>query len=252
MNKIDFAGKRNFAFSTDVGDFMQVGMQLVEKIAALGGDNYILKGCEPESAGSNVITDGIMVLNGMVVPFKRGTKQTYIKLVETKDTIVLGSLTRDETSYHAEFGTTSVPGYQFAWDAINGNRLDNLLSITNRVAATESNLQAIINVKNEDVGITNSIDSIETIYYSKINISTTMVSISFRFSFVVPAIMSNPEFEFDISFTSPDVGMTAVGWNNAIGFCRFKIVHTTPLTIQCLSDFTPGAYILELTTTIPL
>jgi len=85
MNKINFLAKDNFPLSSDGMDFMQQMIQLVSDFASIGGDNYILAGCD-ETDG--VVSDGIIVINKEALPFHGGEKKSKIKIVEEKTTLV--------------------------------------------------------------------------------------------------------------------------------------------------------------------
>ena len=127
MNTIDLTNKRDFAFSTSAMKFIQDATANLEKIAAFGGTDFILSGCVDSGAST---TSGFIVLNGIVMPFIGGANQTNIKIVETVTNIVVGALDRDETTFHAEFGDTAVPGYQFAWATVTTKRFVDLVTLT--------------------------------------------------------------------------------------------------------------------------
>ena len=112
---------------------MQDATEILESIAAFGGDDYILKGCV--DSGSST-TAGFIVLNGIVMPFLGGANQPNIKIVETTTNIVVGAGNRDETTFHAEFGDTATPGYEFVWADVSANRFSNLVDITNKLSDT--------------------------------------------------------------------------------------------------------------------
>jgi len=115
MNEIALTGKRDFPFTTNVLDFMQTAAKALEKLAALGGENYVLSGCE---VTGTAVSAGWMVLAGKVVPFNAGTVADYVSLRKADSTITVDGYTRTETVYYAEFGTTTEPGWQFYWNAI--------------------------------------------------------------------------------------------------------------------------------------
>jgi hypothetical protein len=120
MNNILLEAKRDFPFTTNVLKFMQAAFSNLEKLALLGGDNYIVEGCVV--TGTDV-SSGWVVLNGLLMPFTAGTKQSTIKIVKTETEVTVDLGTRTEITYHAEFGTTATPGYQFDWDDVNSRRL---------------------------------------------------------------------------------------------------------------------------------
>ena len=75
MNRVEFQQTGGFPLETDTLNFLQSGLAMLQVLFALGGDNYIVSGCV--STGSNT-TDGFVVLNGELLPFKGGLNQTRI------------------------------------------------------------------------------------------------------------------------------------------------------------------------------
>lgn len=84
MDKINFTAKDNFPFSIDTANMMQGQTMLAAKLALLGGANYILSGCVDD--GTNV-SDGIIVVNGELIPFEGGVKKTKIAIQQTSKTL---------------------------------------------------------------------------------------------------------------------------------------------------------------------
>jgi hypothetical protein len=126
MDTLALSGKTNFALTTDALAFMQAAYSAFEKLAALGGDNYVVSGCT-ESGTS--VTSGWMVLNGKLMPFNGGTVQTNVQIIQTTAPIKVGSTTREETTYHAEFGTSSDTANNVAYaDIARLTALSNVLS----------------------------------------------------------------------------------------------------------------------------
>lgn len=81
MNKGNFTATQNFPVSTYTYDFLQQMAHLAGKLAALGGANYILSGCAV--AGNNV-SDGIVVINGEILPFTGGVLKNKLTIKEVK------------------------------------------------------------------------------------------------------------------------------------------------------------------------
>jgi hypothetical protein len=76
MNTIDFSHTGGFPLETDTLDFLQKSLaEPIQALAVLGGDNYILSGVI-ENDGK--VADGWMVIDGEVLPFKGGFKQSTI------------------------------------------------------------------------------------------------------------------------------------------------------------------------------
>jgi microcystin-dependent protein len=81
MNKGNFEATQNFPVSTYTYSFIQQMAHLAGKLAALGGANYILSGCAV--AGNNV-SDGIVVINGEILPFTGGILKNKLTIKEVK------------------------------------------------------------------------------------------------------------------------------------------------------------------------
>lgn len=84
MNKGNFTATQNFPVSTYTYEFLQQMTHLVGELAALGGANYILSGCTLEN---NQVSDGIVVINGELLPFVGGTlkEKVTIKVIKQAD-----------------------------------------------------------------------------------------------------------------------------------------------------------------------
>lgn len=67
MNNINFNQTGGFPLSTNILDAMQDAYQLFNELGEAVGKNCIVSGCE--HIGANV-TDGVVVINGEIVPFK--------------------------------------------------------------------------------------------------------------------------------------------------------------------------------------
>jgi len=102
----------DFALTTDALDFMQKAYNYLENISLMGGQNYMLSGGE-ESNG--VAADGIVVLNGEVMPFKGGSVQTNIRVVTVTSDVNVGVAQRQQITKYAEFGTSTNPDDNFVW-----------------------------------------------------------------------------------------------------------------------------------------
>ncbi len=77
MNKINFNQTGGFPLSTNILSTMQDDYNLYHNYKHLAGDNCIISGCE--IIGSRV-SDGVMVLNGELVPFIGGAIPTGSKV----------------------------------------------------------------------------------------------------------------------------------------------------------------------------
>ncbi|MDR1623912.1 MAG: tail fiber protein [Tannerellaceae bacterium] len=84
MNKINFTAKDNFPLSSDTMAMLQQMIGSSAGMALLGGSNYILSGCVDD--GTNV-SNGIIVINGEILPFEGGAKKTKITIQQTSKTL---------------------------------------------------------------------------------------------------------------------------------------------------------------------
>lgn len=83
MDNINLTSKQNFPFGIKAASVFQDTMQMLSKMVALGGDNYVLTGCTEDSSGN--VADGTVVINGEIMPFKGGVKKAKIKIVENRE-----------------------------------------------------------------------------------------------------------------------------------------------------------------------
>ncbi|KIO75941.1 hypothetical protein TH53_17930 [Pedobacter lusitanus] len=81
MNNINFEQTGGFPLETDTLNFMQASYTSLQSVTALGGSNYILSGC---TVSGSTVTDGYVVLNGELLPFRGGLVQTNIVIREDK------------------------------------------------------------------------------------------------------------------------------------------------------------------------
>lgn len=83
MNKVNFLAKETFPQSTYTFDFMQNMILMSSKLSKLGGGTYILDGCEIKE---NTVTDGLIVIDGELMPFVGGELKKFITIQEVKET----------------------------------------------------------------------------------------------------------------------------------------------------------------------
>ncbi|PCH69384.1 MAG: hypothetical protein COC06_07500 [Bacteroidales bacterium] len=123
MNDVNFQ-EGGFPLHTDTLEFMQSTYgDALRFLAAVGGDNYILYGCQ--ESGS-VITDGAVVIGGEILPFKKSTKQTNVIIRESKEALVYedGGSKNSYITRWVEFGSGIA---QIAWAGLK--RIENLQSL---------------------------------------------------------------------------------------------------------------------------
>lgn len=98
MNKGNFTAKDNFPVSTFTYDFLQKMAQLAGNLAQLGGQNYILSGCTDDNNGN--ISEGLIVINGEILPFEAGTKKTKITIQEIREADHFNGIDYPESYIH--------------------------------------------------------------------------------------------------------------------------------------------------------
>jgi len=86
MNSINFTAKDNFPLSSDTMNMLQQMVKLNANMALLGGQNYILSGCDEYNNGT-MVNDGYIVINGELLEFAGGAKQEKITIAETSQTL---------------------------------------------------------------------------------------------------------------------------------------------------------------------
>lgn len=92
MNKLEIQGA-GFPATNKTWRWLRDMTNAVHELAKLGGTDYILTGCEVQ--GTNV-TDGWVVLDGELLPFKGGSKAIQIAIKETiEQTTYLEDLNSD-------------------------------------------------------------------------------------------------------------------------------------------------------------
>ncbi len=112
MNKITLQGVKDFALTTDALAFMQSAFESFEQLGFMGGDNIIVSGCVV--TGSSV-SSGWMFLKGKLMPFSGGSIQTNVRIVETVQNVTVDIASREQRTFHAEFGTSADPDKNVAW-----------------------------------------------------------------------------------------------------------------------------------------
>jgi microcystin-dependent protein len=85
MNKINFLAAEKFPLSTDGMELMQQMINLSAGVALLGGDSYILSGCEDD--GNGTVSAGVIVLDGELLTFDGGAKKAKITVEQTLKTL---------------------------------------------------------------------------------------------------------------------------------------------------------------------
>lgn len=113
MNKQNFEAKDRFPLSTQALTFMQEMIMASAQLALIGGDNYILSGCE---TNGNNVSSGVIVINGEVMPFEGGVRVDTITVVETPVSVSANGLTFENArvTRKAKFASGTGANY-FPW-----------------------------------------------------------------------------------------------------------------------------------------
>lgn len=82
MNKVNFEQTGGFPLETNTLSFLQTAYGQLSSLAGLGGQSYILSGCD--ITGANV-ANGIVVIDGEVLPFVGGPKLSRLIIDETAE-----------------------------------------------------------------------------------------------------------------------------------------------------------------------
>lgn len=130
MNQFDFTTLEGWPASTETWQYLQNMILQAQQLALIAGSNFILSGC---TENGNNVGSGIIVVNGEVMPFSGGAKQTSVVVSDsvTNRPYYGGS---SKSYYHqrsALFGTGSG---QVAWSLfqrIDGGLLSRLIALEN-------------------------------------------------------------------------------------------------------------------------
>lgn len=111
MNRIDFSNPGGFPLDTDTLDFLQKSYtDPIKELAKLGGNNYIISGVEDDGAKT---TDGWVVIDGDIMPFKGDPKQSTVVIVNTSEPVDFENESEREVYFtrYATFGVSleSIP-----------------------------------------------------------------------------------------------------------------------------------------------
>ena len=122
MNKYDFTQTGGFPVDQEVFALAQDNTELAAKAALLGGSFCILSGCEV--VGTNV-SNGIVVVNGEVLPFVAGVISAKVIIVETVNNLMYedGNSKGVEKVRYATFGDDGLTNY--LWTSFKRNTPSN-------------------------------------------------------------------------------------------------------------------------------
>lgn len=94
MDSINFYSGNNFPQYREALAKMQNMTHLVADIAGLGGRNFILSGCV---LNDDKVSDGVIVINGEMMPFKGSVKKDKITIEEKRDDVTALNVVYPET-----------------------------------------------------------------------------------------------------------------------------------------------------------
>ena len=112
MNRINFDNTGGFPLGTYTLDFMQKSYQLLNTLGNIAGNLSILSGCEEVGRS---ITDGVVYIDGEVLPFKGAPISEKVIIVETSQKRIFKDGVEKAVEYtrYATFGN-SINGHLWA------------------------------------------------------------------------------------------------------------------------------------------
>ncbi|MCT4698092.1 hypothetical protein [Tenacibaculum haliotis] len=131
MNQTDFQQNGGFPLETNTLNFMQSAYSIFNAFGALAGDKTIISGCETQ--GSEV-TNGYVYVNGEILEFRGGIKQTTVVIIEDNESVEFEDGTVKDI-YKTRYVTFGVSGNSIPWTDFKP--VDNLITLLNRVVFLE-------------------------------------------------------------------------------------------------------------------
>ena len=130
MNKINFNQTGGFPLSTNILDAMQSAYAIFNQLGSLAGNKAIISGCEQLG---NTVADGVIFLNGEILPFKGGAIGSSIIIKEESESRVFedGATKPVIFKKYATFGS-STPDKTFVW--ADFKPIKNLISLAQEKA----------------------------------------------------------------------------------------------------------------------
>lgn len=152
MNQQNFInGLAKFPVSTETLNFIQEQILLTARLASIAGANVII-------TPATTTTDGLVVVNGEILPLRKGTAKQYIQVVETKQSIVAGTQTFTDVriTRYAQYanGGTSVSNF---------TTLDNIVRLMARINAIETTYMTKTDIQSLVQGVETNLASLSTI-----------------------------------------------------------------------------------------
>ena len=130
MNKINFNQTGGFPLSTNILDAMQSAYAIFNQLGNLAGNKAIISGCEQLG---NTVADGVIFLNGEILPFKGGAIGSSVIIKEESESRVFedGATKPVIFKKYTTFGT-STPEKTFVWADFKS--IKNLISLAQEKA----------------------------------------------------------------------------------------------------------------------
>ena len=130
MNKINFNQTGGFPLSTNILDAMQSAYAIFNQLGSLAGNKAIISGCEQLG---NTIADGVIFLNGEILPFKGGAIGSSVIIKEESESRVFedGATKPVIFKKYVTFGS-STPEKTFTWAEFKS--IKNLISLAQEKA----------------------------------------------------------------------------------------------------------------------
>jgi microcystin-dependent protein len=127
MNRINFTAKDNFPLSSDTMELLQQIIATNAGLAALCGSNYILSGCVENGTD---VSAGIVVIDGEILPFQAGTKQSKITIEETTQDLTAFGVNYPESYIFrvAKFSATGAYNWSDFSQVVTNKELDERVS----------------------------------------------------------------------------------------------------------------------------
>ena len=113
MNTLNFTHDAGFPLDVAILSYMQEAYRIFNNLGYLAGNFAIISGCEKTG---NSVSNGIVFVNGEVLPFKGGSEgaSVFIKEDTTEGTFEDGFLREIEQTRYVTFGISS-PEKTFEW-----------------------------------------------------------------------------------------------------------------------------------------
>lgn len=143
-------GQAKFPVSTEALDFFQQQILLTARLASIAGTNVII-------TPATTTADGLVVINGELLPLLAGTAKQYIQIIETKQSIVAGTQTFTDVRIirFAQYANSGTPVSQFT-------TLDTIVRLMQRISAVEGTymtgtaIRALVSAVQTNLNTTNS------------------------------------------------------------------------------------------------